>query len=35
MQFYYWCELKTMNVCWSSQLWFVHAVGTFISRAWW
>lgn len=23
MQFYYWCELKIMNVSWSSSLWFV------------
>lgn len=23
MQFYYWCELKIMNVSWSSELWFV------------
>lgn len=26
MQFYYWCELKIMNVSWSSLLWFLPCV---------
>ena len=35
MQFYYWCELKIMNVSWSSSLWFVPQVAeACITCAW-
>lgn len=34
MQFYYWCELKIMNVSWSSLLWFLpHVAKACISCA--